>query len=45
MRDVLRRIDRELVSKPSMPFDLVPIGTLCQALKFSMCIHDGQPVV
>ena len=28
-----------------MPFCLVPIGTLCQALKFSMCIHDGQLVV
>ena len=33
------------VSKPPMPFCLVPIGTLCQALKFSMCIHDGQLVV
>ena len=33
------------VSRPPMPFCLVPIGTLCQALKFSMCIHDGQLVV
>ena len=28
-----------------MPFCLVPMGTLCQALKFSMCIHEGQLVV
>ena len=28
-----------------MPFCLVPIGTLCQALKFSMCIQEGQLVV
>jgi hypothetical protein len=33
------------VSVPAMPFCLVPIGTLCQALKFSMCIHAGHPVV
>ena len=33
------------VSNPAIPFCLVPIGTLCQALKFSMCIHDGQLVV
>ena len=33
------------VSKPPMPFCLVPIGTLCQALKFSMCTHEGQAVV
>ena len=33
------------VSTPAMPFSLVPIGTLCQAVKFSMCIQDGQPVV
>ena len=33
------------VSMPAKPFSLVPIGTLCQALKFSMCIQDGQPVV
>ncbi len=33
------------VSSPSIPFDLVPIGRLCQALKFSMWTHDGQPVV
>ena len=33
------------VSSPPMPFSLVPIGTLCQALKFSMCIQDGQLVV
>ena len=33
------------VSMPAMPFSLVPIGTLCQALKFSMCIQDGQPDV
>ena len=29
----------------SMPFSLVPIGRLCQALKFSTCTHEGQPVV
>jgi len=33
------------VSKPPMPFCFVPIGTLCQALKFSTCVHDGQLVV
>ena len=33
------------VSRPAMPFSLVPIGTLCQALKFSMCVQDGQLVV
>src|SRR5687767_5080563 len=33
------------VSRPPKPFSLVPIGTLCQALKFSMCIQDGQLVV
>src|SRR3954469_25534031 len=33
------------VSVPAMPFSLVPMGTLCHAEKFSMCIQDGQPVV
>ena len=33
------------LSKPPMPFCLVPIGTLCQALKFSMWVQDGQLVV
>ena len=33
------------VSIPPMPFSFVPMGTLCQAEKFSMCIQDGQPVV
>jgi hypothetical protein len=33
------------VSSPAMPFCLVPIGRLCQALKFSTCTQDGQPVV
>ena len=28
-----------------MPFSLVPIGRLCQALKFSTCTQEGQPVV
>src|SRR5688572_29187517 len=35
---------RNSVLKPPMPFSCVPIGRLCQALKFSMCTHDGQPV-
>src|SRR3981189_2626747 len=30
------------VSKPSSPFALVPIGTLCQAENCSMCAHDAQ---
>src|SRR5688572_30883514 len=30
---------------PAMPFSRVPIGRLCQELKFSICTHDGQPVV
>ncbi len=33
------------VSRPPKPFCSVPIGTLCQALKFSMCTQDGQLVV
>ena len=33
------------VSKPPMPFCLVPIGMLCQALKFSTCLQEGQLVV
>src|ERR1700682_6401078 len=32
------------VSVPAMPLSFVPIGTLCHAEKFSMCIHAGQPV-
>ena len=33
------------VSKPPMPFCFVPIGTLGQALKFSMCTQEGHEVV
>src|SRR5436190_458028 len=32
-------------SKPAIPFSRVAIGTLCQALKFSICSHEGQLVV
>jgi hypothetical protein len=33
------------VSSPAIPFCRVPIGRLCQALKFSTCTQEGQPVV
>ena len=33
------------VSVPAMPLSFVPMGTLCHAEKFSMCIQDGQPDV
>ena len=32
------------VSKPAKPFSLVPIASLCQALMFSMCTQDCQPL-
>src|SRR6185312_3015978 len=33
------------VSSPAIPFSFVPMGTLCHAEKFSMCVHEGHPVV
>jgi hypothetical protein len=33
------------VSTPAIPFSRVPMGTLCQALKFSMCTQDGHALV
>ena len=36
---------RNSLSMPPSPFSLVPMGTLCQAEKFSMCTHEGHVVV
>jgi len=43
--DVQRRVDGELAVEAAEAVLLGADRTLCQALKFSMCIHEGQLVV